>query len=149
MEHIKYTYPEFMEDCEELERLVLPYIRMDLPNLRQICAIPRGGYIPGVCLAHRLSGHAGRQISVWPPAIFTSVTVGSKDPIIIIDDIYDKGTTITQTVRHFKKLGYVRIIGLALLSRVVRDEPLKTEWNVNLLHARAIDTHSWVDFWWG
>lgn len=68
--------------------LIAVQIEEDEWRPRKICGVSRGGLVPGVMLSHRLN-------VPFEPITPDTVLLDSKD-VLIVDDIYDSGSTIKQ-----------------------------------------------------
>jgi len=116
-ERLHITFPMFMSAVKRLEKKVL----LSKRKYEGIYAIPRGGYILGLCLSHRLK---------LPMVSYL------KENVLIVDDICDTGITLNQ--ERYKKSDKVSI--------VTKNAGLDT--CPDLLYGYCVANHIWVRFWW-
>jgi len=89
--NIYYTWKEFEEDY----KLIVRYIKTNVPHIKGIYAIPKGGLVLGVKLANEFDVplYLGPQV-LLKLAIWWNKIRGRKNKFIIIDDISDTGKTL-------------------------------------------------------
>lgn len=110
------THGLFMAGVDKLVGKIKP----DLYKYKDIFAIPRGGYILGVILSHRLKLPMTRQLKVGTT--------------LIVDDICDKGNTLAEYLYNDKVVLMAKNAGIKNTK--------------NLIYAYNIGDNVWVKYWW-
>jgi len=112
---IEYTFDMFMEALDKLD------IQINRFKYDGLYAIPRGGLIVGVCLAHRL------QLPMLQKEHIT-------DKTLIVDDICDTGKTLKKYPNNDKVCLVAKITGACEIKR--------------LFYNIGYDDSVWIKFWW-
>lgn len=102
MNHYIYTHPMFIEDVKKIGKAVLnSYSPQWTPKI--IVGLSRGGLLPALYLSHML------KLPMKPIELslrdFTSAPKREDlkvfdDDVLIVDDIFDTGATITQILQY-------------------------------------------------
>lgn len=117
-ERVDITYEMFMSAVTRLENKIL----QSNTKYEKIYGIPRGGLILAVCLAHRLK----------LPLITQRSSVDENT--IIVDDICDTGTTLSQYKDNNKFVVVTKSTGLDCCP--------------DINYAYGVADHIWIRFWW-
>ena len=114
---LNITFSMFISAVKRIEKKVLQSKR----KYEGIYAIPRGGYILGLCLSHRLK---------LPMVSYL------KKNVLVVDDICDTGVTLNQ--ERYKNLDKAVIVTKNAGLDVCPD----------IIYRFGIADHIWVRFWW-
>jgi len=119
---IEYSWKDLEQDCNR----IMVWIKQRKLNetLTDIYCPPRGGFIPGVVMSHKLNIPLIDRIK--------DIT----DDTLIVDDIEDSGKTLLNIKRANSKGTYV-----CLITKRTRDSVLD-------FYGRYFPLHTWIRFAW-
>ena len=142
---MKYTYNRLNKDMKNLVRR----IRYAKFHPKTIVALARGGLIPGVWLSHKLKAplmivsvksYNDNREQENTVLLNSSYTVPIQSPILLVDEIADKGITLQTVKRHFESIG----IEVRTATLLYKDHSiLKPDWVMN-----KVPKSKWITFFW-
>jgi len=116
---------------------------------KTLVALARGGLLIGLWLSHKLNvplmilsvksyddlGNQGSTV-----LMNTSYTVPLQSPILIIDEVCDKGLTLNVVKNHFESIG----VGVKTATLLYKPHSIiKPNWSVE-----QVNNETWVTFFW-
>lgn len=140
-----YTYSMLNKDIKNLVRRI-KYAKFEP---KTVVALARGGLIPGVWLSHKLKAplmvvsvksYNDNREQENTVLLNSSYTVPLQSPILLIDEICDKGITLNTVKRHFESIGIVvRTVTLLYKEHSI----IKPDWVM-----QKVNNDNWVNFFW-